>query len=219
MQIALPRFSFNMRGLMHVAVGLIVGWALLAESAYTLEGGPLSLNPGAEDRFVALINASRAANGQGGLAVDGTLVGNARTHSAEMAGQGTIFHNGSLPSQLPGGWRSVGENVGVGGDVDGLHSAFMNSPGHRANVLGDYDRVGIGVEMAGSAIYVTEVFWKTASAPAASAASGGGGTSAGVAAAPVVVTKRCRFVRGRRKCTVVKRRKRAVRRVRRRRRR
>jgi hypothetical protein len=216
MQIALPRFSFSVRGLLHVAVGLIIAWSLVGETAYTLEGGPFSLNPGAEDHFVQLINASRAANGQGPLAVDGALVGNARNHSAEMAAQSTIFHNGALPSQLPGGWRSIGENVGVGGDVVGLHNAFMNSPGHRANVLGDYDRVGIGVEMAGTAMYVTEVFWKTASAPVAAAASGG--TSA-AAAAQVVVTKKCRFVRGRRKCTVVKRKKRVARRRARRRRR
>jgi hypothetical protein len=41
----------------------------------------------------------------------------------------------------------------------------MDSPGHRANVLGDYDRVGIGIVFDGATIFVTEEFWKTA-APA-----------------------------------------------------
>lgn len=60
----------------------------------------------------------------------------------------------------------------MGGTVDGLHIAFMNSPGHRANVLGDYDKAGIGVVMSGSTMFVTEIFWKSASVPAAPVAAG-----------------------------------------------
>jgi cysteine-rich secretory family protein len=122
-----------------------------------------------EDRFIQLINSDRAASGLPGLAMDGTLRDLARRHSGEMAGAGQIFHNSGLASQVPGGWSAIGENVGVGGSVDGLHAAFMNSSGHRANVLGGYDKAGIGIVMSGSTIYVTEVFWKSASSPAAAA--------------------------------------------------
>jgi uncharacterized protein YkwD len=124
-----------------------------------------------EDRFLQLINAERAANGRPGLAMDGALRELARAHSATMAGAGHIFHNSNLGAQAPAGWRALGENVGMGGAVDGLHIAFMNSPGHRANVLGDFDKAGIGIAMSGSTMFVTEIFWKSASVPAAAVAA------------------------------------------------
>ncbi|MGH2703523.1 MAG: CAP domain-containing protein [Actinomycetota bacterium] len=51
---------------------------------------------------------------------------------------------------MRGNWQALGENVGVGGDVEALHRAFMDSPGHRTNFLGDYERVGIGRERRSS---------------------------------------------------------------------
>lgn len=150
-----------------------------------------------EDLFVQSINASRAAHGLGPLSVDGSLVAAARAQSGRMAGAGTIFHNGNLPNEVPGGWQSLGENVGTGDSVDGLHQAFMNSPSHRANVLGDYDRVGIGIVMVGAQYYVTEVFWKTAAA--APAQVGQAPTASGV-------VKSCRRVRGRTICRKVRKR-------------
>lgn len=184
---------------------LSVLMAMVAALGLMAEG--VSADPASdEDRFVQLINASRAGNGLGPLSVDGALVGAARSQSQRMASAGTIFHNQNLPNEVPGGWQSLGENVGTGGSVDSLHDAFMSSPGHRANVLGDYDRVGIGIVMVGAQYYVTEVFWKTAAAPAPTVAPA-------AAAGPVV--KACRRVRGRTICKKVRAR-RAKRRVKRR---
>ena len=174
-----------------------------------------------EERFLQLINSDRAGAGLPGLAMDGSLRDLARRHSGEMAAAGQIFHNSALASQVPGGWRTIGENVGVGGSVEGLHAAFMNSPGHRANVLGDYDRAGIGVVFSGSTIYVTEIFWKTASAPAAPSAGSvapPAGSSAAPAAPKAAAPKakyRCRKVGRRTKCTkIVAKKNRAVKRTR-----
>ncbi|MCA1839258.1 MAG: CAP domain-containing protein [Actinomycetota bacterium] len=154
-----------------------------------------------EDRFVQSINASRAANGLGPLTVDGQLVGNARAHSADMSSQGTIFHNSSLANQITGNWIALGENVGMGPTVDDLHAAFMASTGHRANILGDYDRVGVGEVLNGSTIYVTEVFWKSASAsiPIASLPPPTVGPTVG---------RSCRRIRGRTVCRSTRRRRR-----------
>jgi uncharacterized protein YkwD len=56
-------------------------------------------------------------------------------------------------------WSILGENVGVGGNVNSLHQAFMNSPAHRDNVLfGQYRHVGVGVKMDGDTMWVTIVF-------------------------------------------------------------
>jgi uncharacterized protein YkwD len=39
-----------------------------------------------------------------------------------------------------------------------IEAAFMNSPGHTANVLGDFTVMGIGVKCNGTQVFVTVVF-------------------------------------------------------------
>lgn len=146
-----------------------------------------------EDRMIGHTNYSRAQHGLAPLAVDASLRDLARAHSAGMAGAGRIFHNPHLAAQVPGGWRSIGENVGMGGSVDQVHNALMNSPGHKANITGDYDYFGIGVAWVGGTVYVTEVFFKSAaSAPSKQA----------TAAAPS--KRKCRKVGRRVRCTASK---------------
>lgn len=179
-------------------LAILVSLGLVGEGLEPASAVEQVLDAGSEDRFVQLANEARAGAGLGPLALDGQLISNARNHSSQMASSGSIYHNSQLPSQITGNWRSLGENVGIGGSADSIHSAFMASASHRANILGDYDRVGIGVIVAGGTIYVTEVFWKTAPAPTVGAA-----TATSALSAPAAVTK-CRVVRGRRKCTRVK---------------
>ena len=73
-----------------------------------------------------------------------------------------IFHSTSaeLQAAAGSGWEKLGENVGRGGSVSSLHTAFMNSSGHRANILGDYNKVGIGTGTSDGVLYVTVVFMK-----------------------------------------------------------
>lgn len=171
---------------------LLVSTALVASLSLVAEGISLADPVSDEARFVQRINQDRANSGLGPLSADGPLVGAARNQSSRMAGSGSIFHNGNLPNEVPGGWESLGENVGSGASVDDLHASFMNSPSHRANVLGGFDRIGVGIVMSGSTYFVTEVFWKTISAPAAVSS---------VAAAPTTkLVKKCRKVRGRMVC-------------------
>ena len=50
-----------------------------------------------------------------------------------------------LADGAPANWRKLGENVGRGGDIAQVHVAYMNSSGHRANILdGSYNYVGAG---------------------------------------------------------------------------
>src|SRR5207245_7193657 len=62
----------------------------------------------------------------------------ARWWSTAMASATMLSHNPQLVSQInsqvTADWTRIGENVGVGGDVDSLNQAFWNSPAHRANV-------------------------------------------------------------------------------------
>jgi hypothetical protein len=127
-----------------------------------------SASPSEEAEFVAFINQSRAEAGLGALSVHGDLVAGARNHTAAMIPTGTIFHSTSAElSSVTTGWVVLGENVGKGPNPSSLHRAFMQSPSHKANILGDYDRVGVGAAHdAEGKLFVTVLFMKSASAPA-----------------------------------------------------
>jgi hypothetical protein len=133
---------------------------------------------GDEWQFVTLINQARANAGLPALGVLGELRDIARAQSIRMAQQNLLYHTTDLVPQVAAAypdWQRLGENVGQGGSVDGLHQAFMNSPGHQANILGDYNYMAIGVVHANGYTWVTEEFVKatpgkeTLSPPAAPA--------------------------------------------------
>ncbi len=120
---------------------------------------------GSESGFLSKINSTRSANGLGPLTVDGNLRSHARNHTQDMMDANEIFHSTSAELRAAGGtgWTQVGENVGRGNTVDSLHTAFMNSPSHRANILGEYNYVGIGTGTKDGALYVTVVFMQKGS--------------------------------------------------------
>jgi uncharacterized protein YkwD len=57
-------------------------------------------------------------------------------------------------------FSSAGENIAWGqGSAAEVHDAWMNSAGHRRNILaGDYARIGVGLDRCGGEMYWTEVF-------------------------------------------------------------
>ena len=122
-----------------------------------------------EARFLSLTNSLRASKGVGPLAVDGGLVSVARSWSGKMAAAGSISHNPSLASQVPSGWKKLGENVGQGGNVDSLQQAFVNSASHYHNLVdGAFNLVGIGVVYgSGGLIFVTVDFMQRDGGPVA----------------------------------------------------
>ena len=112
-----------------------------------------------ERRMARLINRARAARGLPKLKMRTSLTYRARTHAVRMARRGGIYHS-NLRRTIRGlRWRVAGENVGVGPTIPALHTAFMNSPGHRANVLyRRYRSVGVGVVRRGGVAWVTVLF-------------------------------------------------------------
>ncbi len=140
---------------------------LLLISAVAIFGMGLaaSADSATEGEFLSLINSTRAANGLAPLSVDGSLRTHARNHTQDMIDAGEIYHSTSAELGAAGGtgWSQIGENVGRGNTPSSLHSAFMDSPGHRANILGDYNYVGIGTGASDGRLYVTVVFMKKGS--------------------------------------------------------
>ncbi len=111
-----------------------------------------------ERQFVALTNASRVAAGRSPYVTRGDLVSVARSQATRMASSQQLAHNPQLTTAVRS-YRWVGENVGFGNDVAGLHRAFLASPAHRANILdGQFTEVGIGIAIRGDRVWVSEVF-------------------------------------------------------------
>ncbi len=115
----------------------------------------------AERRLFRMINAARADRGLSTLKLAPGITDSAHRHSKRMANKGRIFHHACLPCAFPQKtYRSLGENVGVGGGVKAVHRALMNSDGHRANILCTcFRKVGVGVVRRDGRSWVTEMFW------------------------------------------------------------
>lgn len=115
-------------------------------------GGTISLNAN-ELRSFQLHNQSRKQNGVRQLCVHPSLQKAARAHSKDMIQRGYFSHDTKGSGRDPGqrlkaagyDWRTYGENIGYDSSPDRMHNAWMNSSGHRKNILnGSFKEVGIG---------------------------------------------------------------------------
>lgn len=106
-----------------------------------------NLPAGAGSAHQGLINQDRAAAGLAPLAWSGCLATVAAGQAQAMADAGNIFHGDGVNKDLACGIgsRQSGENVGywsAGVNDPQLNRMFMDSPGHRENILGPYRYVG-----------------------------------------------------------------------------
>jgi uncharacterized protein YkwD len=88
-----------------------------------------------EARIIEKTNSERARHGLPMLAVDAKLLGSARKHAAWMTNNRSMTHT-TAP---------VGENIAMGQSSSAeVLNAWMNSSGHRANILNPgYRRIGV----------------------------------------------------------------------------
>ena len=117
-----------------------------------------------EGRFVDLINQLRASKGVPPLAIDGGLASTSCGWTDHMVAVATLAHDPNLASEVSSveaSWTKAGENVGVGGDVDSLFQAFVNSPAHYRNLVDPaFNGIGVCVTWAAdhSRMYTTHRF-------------------------------------------------------------
>lgn len=120
-------------------------------------------NTSCEQYMYGQINAARANAGRSALTFDTGIQYIALDWSDEMSGSQTLRHNPSYGDQIVRhrDYRTAGENVGRGYEQGGLFQAFMNSPGHRANIESTaYSHVTVGcLTDAGGQLWVTQNFW------------------------------------------------------------
>ncbi|MFG2986527.1 CAP domain-containing protein [Streptomyces sp. NPDC048258] len=120
-----------------------------------------------ESAVLALVNKERAAAGCGPLAVNAKLSAAARGYSDTMARSGVMSHTGPDGSTMTTrveaagyGWSRLGENIARGqADADAVMNAWMNSPGHKANILNcAFREIGIGVHKGDGGPWWTQNF-------------------------------------------------------------
>lgn len=119
-----------------------------------------------EQQLVSLINGERSKQGLAVLQANNAVANVARAHSQDMINNNYFDHydlKGGSPftrlNQAGISYAAAGENIAINVSVPNAHAAFMNSAGHRANVLSkDYKQVGVGIVHSGSRIWVTENF-------------------------------------------------------------
>jgi uncharacterized protein YkwD len=101
------------------------------------------------DALAAMVAAARATAGLPALVRDSRLDAVARAHAEQMAEGQKLAHDagdGDPMDRLAAAGISVSaaaENVAHEASVARVHRAVWESPSHRANLLGDYDAMGI----------------------------------------------------------------------------
>jgi len=118
-----------------------------------------------EREVIRLVNAERAKYGLGALQEDAALTRTARMKSQDMRDNRYFDHNSptyGTPFQLMKSqgvsYRTAGENIAMGfATPEAVVSAWMNSSGHRANILNaSYTKIGVGYVASGN--YWTQHF-------------------------------------------------------------
>lgn len=97
-------------------------------------------------RVVRLVNAYREGCRLPPLKSYAPLMVSAHRRARHITRTGILSHLGWVHaiSRVIRRWRRIGENIAEGYDSPvGVMNAWMNSPEHRANLRGDYNRIGV----------------------------------------------------------------------------
>ena len=123
-----------------------------------------------ETEILRLVNLHRKEAGLSPLIYNRKLAAAARQHSKEMFDLGYFSHTSpvddyaTLSKRLHNAgapYRTAGENIAMStaATARGFVDMWMNSPGHRANILRPGNEfTGIGVSGEGGMLYATQVF-------------------------------------------------------------
>lgn len=119
-----------------------------------------------QQEMLGYINAERASANVAPLTLDQKLCQGAYLKSKDMAVNGYFSHTsptyGSPFDMMTSQgitYRTAGENIAKNISVKGAHTAFMNSPGHKANILNQgFGKIGLGFYQEGQYLYVTQWF-------------------------------------------------------------
>ncbi len=120
-----------------------------------------------ETLAISLMNQDRSSNGLSALKVNSQLTRLAENYAQDMINRNFFSHynpEGQSPfdrmNQAGISYTTAGENLAKNTSVASAEQAFMNSSGHRANILNSsYTEIGIGVVRSpDGSVYVVQEF-------------------------------------------------------------
>lgn len=120
-----------------------------------------------QNEILALVNKERAKNGLNPLAIDWQVSRVAQYKSDDMANNNYFSHTSpsyGTPFQMLKSfnvkYRTAGENIAKGQKTpEAVMTAWMNSEGHRANILNpNYTHLGVGYTEKSGTTYWTQMF-------------------------------------------------------------
>lgn len=152
--------------LMALMPGLGLGLIGAAE-AQTAAPPVARTNNTVAQELLRLVNAERQRVNAPPLVLNANLAIAAQRHSQDMATHRRMSHTGSDGSTMQSrieatqyNWSTIGENVAMGQPTAAaVITAWMNSPGHRRNILNPaFTELGVGYAQGGGRPYWTQVF-------------------------------------------------------------
>lgn len=120
-----------------------------------------------ELQLLQLVNNERIKRGLAPLILDPRLTRLARMKSMDMIRNNYFAHHSPTYGSSGDMLRAAGirfsiaaENIGMGGNINSIFNAFMNSPGHRNKIIGSaYTHTGIGIYyQSGRGYIITQLF-------------------------------------------------------------
>ncbi len=138
----------------YLPLALIVGVGILFNSLFMQRDVLSYATNMSSEGLLANTNVQRAQNSLGSLALNAQLAQAAQAKAEDMVTRDYWSHNtpdGQEPWIFIAGtgykYQAAGENLAYGFlDSNGAVTGWMNSPGHRANILnGTYSEVGFGI--------------------------------------------------------------------------
>ena len=131
----------------------------LLSGAFVAFGPAAPAAAGPAESIYTLVNEARVEEGLPPLTRNANLDAVAAAWADQMANMGQLEHNPDVGDQIPSGWSSWGENIAQGHQTGvAMHNGWMNSPGHYANIMGDFSDIGIAFLEADGTTWGVQVF-------------------------------------------------------------
>jgi uncharacterized protein YkwD len=120
-----------------------------ASSRSVIVTGSRTAEDAARQVILRETNEFRAQNGKPPLALMPQLDAIAQAWSVHLAAGNAFEHRPDFTASYPKGWTNAGENIAAGQSPDTVVDTWIASPGHRANLLGTFNYLGIGYATGG----------------------------------------------------------------------
>lgn len=158
----LPSFEAYLAGEEELAAKMVMPMDDAARATLAENGKLIGQIETEEGRAILACNLTRQLLGLSVLKIDLKLCEAARDHSTDMATLGFFAHESPVPGKKTPwdraanfGTSASGENIAMGyADGNAANQGWFHSPGHHKNMLGNHNRIGLGVYQA----HYTELF-------------------------------------------------------------